>query len=45
MKWFSLLKMEDVFLTTFGITTALGVIIAVLTYFIFEHDNKENDNG
>lgn len=45
MKWFSLLNMEDVFLITFGVAVALGIIVATLAYFIFEHDHKENDNG
>lgn len=45
MKDFSLLKMEDIFLITFSVATAIGVILAVLVHLIFEHDNKENDDG
>lgn len=45
MKWFSMLNMEEVFLITFAVTVILGIIIAVITHFIFNHDYKENDDG
>lgn len=45
MKWFSLLNMEEVFLITLGVSVVLGIIIAVITHFVFNHDHKENDDG
>ena len=39
------LNMEEVFAVTFGVAAIIGIILGIVNYFIFEHDNKENCDG
>ena len=41
----SMSSMEEVFIITLSVSVIIGLNLGALLYFIFEHDNKEDDNG